>query len=637
MSDISKVSVDGTLYQVKDTKAQGDIAQAQSAINELDGEVSAVQSDMIVVSDTEPQTDVNKLWIVNENVPEYTVPTYEEHSELRDAFLYNELASPLTGWNNNKYRRTDGDAIGAEGTNANYRYLSVPCQEGDAFVLNVAASGVTRVPTFVFTATDGTILQNGDASVNCSNYYIEAPENAACLYINDKNSGGVCYKNTSFKKFCEDVKASIATAKNVNVFPLFGLNGLRRKFRNVTFLRVDNRTIHVSGTTTNTAANARIMTINAANRSFFGPENKLKFNLSMSSSIYIYLDYTLEGGESYSERINNSGTVQLLNEFSELAIRLIVTKNSTVDEDVAIEMIAHPDGEDTQETVKVLCIGNSFTSNAVSYAPALMKSIGNVRAVMAKTYSSGARITQYNDWFDNDSAVLSYHKYNPGTETWSNGQANKTLKEIIADEDWDIITFSPGRNSGHSDIDEITSADVNELIYKVLNYYASVHTGKGVKVGWLMPQISPGTASSYTYQECIEFVQEIYDGTPIDFVIPGITSIENARTTSLNDLGDYGGLAHDSTGHIQAGIGALICGYTTAVSILKLMGKSWHGILQNPIKPDEDWIRSQNAFGHGEIQGVTDKNCYIAQKCVIAAMKNPYEITTITEDEIPSE
>lgn len=66
MSDISKMTINDSTYNLKD-------AEARSKIN-----------DIILVQDTEPQTDNNKLWITDDAATEFTIPTMTDFDELAD-------------------------------------------------------------------------------------------------------------------------------------------------------------------------------------------------------------------------------------------------------------------------------------------------------------------------------------------------------------------------------------------------------------------------------------------------------------------------------------------------------------------------------------------------------------------------
>lgn len=275
--------------------------------------------------------------------------------------------------------------------------------------------------------------------------------------------------------------------------------------------------------------------------------------------------------------------------------------------------------------LKVLCIGNSYTRDNMSYVPYIMEQYTDAFITLGISYYSGASIDNYYNFIQNDSAVLTYNKKSPTSTAWT-AVNNKTLKQILADEDWDIITFQQA-SSYAMDWDKYSN--LNNLIDEVINYKLSVHS-KPVKLGWLMPQIRESIKTSSTFGEIITCINNLLDITPIDFVLPCGTAIENARGTSLNSLGDSGALAYDSNGHLQEGLPCLIGAYASAYKLLELMGTENVGIIGDQIRPTASWISSRSIpEQHGTSTGVTGANCILGQKCAVASLKFPEKISTI--------
>lgn len=277
------------------------------------------------------------------------------------------------------------------------------------------------------------------------------------------------------------------------------------------------------------------------------------------------------------------------------------------------------------QELKVLCIGSSFGQDSVVYAPFIMDELTqNINCTMGIAYSSGASIDNYSTWFDSDTAV-SYYKRKLTANAWSSAES-KSVKEILTDEKWDIILFNQSAYDGGV---ESTFSNFNSLIDKVANYVMSQNE-KSVKFGYTMPQRALGYASRYTYADMISCVEHILDTTPIEFFIPCGTAIETARGTSLNSIGDSGGLTYDSTGHLQEGLPVLLSSYVTALKLLELCGINNVGVMGNTIRPTAAWVTSHAIPGqNGTSTGVTDSNCLLAQKCAIAAIKKPTETSVI--------
>lgn len=277
--------------------------------------------------------------------------------------------------------------------------------------------------------------------------------------------------------------------------------------------------------------------------------------------------------------------------------------------------------------LRVLMIGNSYTNDCSAYAPLIVENISrSVSITLGTTYYSGASIDDYSGWFDNDSAVLTYYKYKSRSGKYATAQTGRTLKQCVADEPWDIIVFQQASTDQGT---WSTFSNLNTLIDKVLAYHASVH-GNPVKVGWMFPQLRYGLIETVTYEDVVDCVEKVMQTTPCSFFFPCGTAVQNARGTTLDNIGDSGHLCADGNGHLQAGLPSLIPSYVTALKLLELAGEPWHGVLQDHIRPTAAWVSAINSPGeNGTSTGVTDANCYLAQKCAVAAIKFPTTVTVV--------
>lgn len=300
-----------------------------------------------------------------------------------------------------------------------------------------------------------------------------------------------------------------------------------------------------------------------------------------------------------------------------------------------------------KKQIRVLCIGNSYTQDNMSYVPFIMKRVApDIDLTLGMSYYSGARIDQYIDFFDNDTRVLMYSKINSADTAWTTWGINtttpqegqKTIKEILADEPWDIITIQQGSAYMAS---WSTFTGLNTWIDKIISYERSQGL-RHVRIGWLMPQMRKPQeyiSANYTFENMIDCVQKVIATSPCSFVIPCGTAIENARGTSLDSLGAYssdapdgkGHLCYDTNGHLQEGLPCLCGAYAATLKLLELFGMPYIGILAENTSPNDTWLSGKNIpIAHGSAVGVSEANCYLAQKCAVAAVKNMYEVTPIT-------
>lgn len=290
-------------------------------------------------------------------------------------------------------------------------------------------------------------------------------------------------------------------------------------------------------------------------------------------------------------------------------------------------------GEGTTSTrvIKILSVGNSYSADAFMYFPYVFRNIVSDIDVIVGIASIGSSTVQMHlENANSGSASYYYYKWTSTNNRWTSS-SSKTLEYCVTNEDWDFITFQQ-KSTNSADYTTI-SPYLNPLIDWVFGKVT-----KAVKIGWLMTPalprgnsgLQPYNYSSDTfYASLVTTAQSILNDTPVSFVIPEGTAIQNCRKTSLNNLGDYtyNYMSQDGV-HLQQGLPCLAASYACVQYILDMIGYSNKGILGDSIRPtdslDDTWnILSQQ----GNCVGVTNANCLLAQKCVLMAMKKPYEIT----------
>ena len=418
------------------------------------------------------------------------------------------------------------------------------------------------------------------------------------------------------------------TPQGVNILPIYGNIESPYTRNGITFSWKDYHIIHVEGTASAEANYNLIISRHVPIPGIVAGEDVL-FKVKNAPSgvnvqVWKYTGGTDSGSVLYSfaktclRRIHDDSTGQL--------IRLNIASGTAIAAggvDIELEIIAKP----AIKHLRVLLIGNSYTNDCSAYAPLIAEGLSkNVAITLGTTYYSGASIDNYIDWFDNDSAVLTYYKYNALSNKYDTALSSRTLKQCIANEPWDIIVFQQASSAQGT---WSTFSNLNTLINKVLTYNATLHS-KAVKIGWMFPQLRYSIIGSTTYAKVVECVQNVLNTTPIDFFIPCGTAVQNARGTSLDSIGDSGHLCADGDGHLQAGLPSLLASYVSALKLLELAGEPWHGILQDATRPTATWVTNINSPGeNGTSTGVTDENCYLAQKCAVAAIKFPTTVSTV--------
>jgi len=191
----------------------------------------------------------------------------------------------------------------------------------------------------------------------------------------------------------------------------------------------------------------------------------------------------------------------------------------------------------SQEVIKILAIGNSFSQDATeSYVDDLAKA-DSVKLIIANMYIGGCSLeTHWNNALGNLSEY-SYRKINEGDFTTT---ASQSLLNAIKDEDWDIITFQqvsqysgmltsyfPYLTSLYQYVkSHATNPDVKFALHQTWAYAAnSTHTGFA----------NYNNDQTQMYQAIVQTVNDAATQVGIDIIIPAGTAIQNGRTSYVGD------------------------------------------------------------------------------------------------------
>lgn len=291
-------------------------------------------------------------------------------------------------------------------------------------------------------------------------------------------------------------------------------------------------------------------------------------------------------------------------------------------------------GGAARRSVKIICFGNSFTQDSMSYVPTILKNVcPSLDVTLAIAFIGGCQLAQhYANFCDTETTAgdttfvakkYSLQKYTSETERWT-VIGDRTYKEILDNDDWDIVTFQEGGISAHKEWEIYYEPYIYDIHKSVFD-----NVGKSVRLGWLSihgTYKSSASGDLQNYLAVIENTKKVMELTGTDLLFPFGTAVQNLRTTPLNSLGEYGNLKYDS-GHLQEGIGCLTAAYANAIVILRVCGYDNISIIGDTTRPDDTWRTDGLVVGaHGTTIGITEDNAYCAQIAAIQAVKNPYEI-----------
>ena len=268
----------------------------------------------------------------------------------------------------------------------------------------------------------------------------------------------------------------------------------------------------------------------------------------------------------------------------------------------------------SQRTLRVLAIGNSFSEDAVEqYLWELGKEAG-VNFVIGNAYRGGWSLAAH--WKDASTraADTEYRKVVNGRRT---NLGKRTIKDIVTDEPWDVITLQ--QVSQEAGRDESYEPSLSLMI----GYVKALATNDSVRLGfhqtWAYAQDSSHGGFAYydrnqflMYASIVAAVEEAMQNHrgDLQFYIPVGTAIQNARTTELADpvIGDAQPVNRELTRdgfHLNYTIGRYIAACTWLEA---LTGISSVGLKSRP-------------------KGVTPVQAELAQQAAHAAIEVPVAVT----------
>ncbi len=211
----------------------------------------------------------------------------------------------------------------------------------------------------------------------------------------------------------------------------------------------------------------------------------------------------------------------------------------------------------SRKSFKLLCVGNSFSDNALNYAYSILNSFGVQEIVLGNLYIGGCDITTHVNNAATDAPNYVYRKNTSGQFKSSNGTKMSTA---FRDEDWDYATMQ--QSSGKSGMIDTYNAEIGAL-----NSFVRDSIGnENLKLGWHMTwayaensnhQDFPNYHNSQTemYESIVNCVKEkIVPNDKFDFIVPAGTAIQNARTSYLGDTFTADGYHLEDLGEFIAGM-----------------------------------------------------------------------------------
>lgn len=211
-------------------------------------------------------------------------------------------------------------------------------------------------------------------------------------------------------------------------------------------------------------------------------------------------------------------------------------------------------GAKTDDTLKILSIGNSFSDDTMQYVYQIAKSAGVENIKLGNLYIGGCTLDLHATNASYDKAAYDYRTNSNGT--WSN-TPNYKISDALLSENWDYVTLQQA--SGSSGI-----ADTYATLQYMIDYVKSLAPDAEIfwNMTWAYQQDS--THSEFPkydsdqmtmYRAIVAAVEEkICTNEDIAGVITNGTAIQNARTSYVGDR-----LTRDGF-HLSLDLGRYIAG-----------------------------------------------------------------------------
>ncbi len=256
------------------------------------------------------------------------------------------------------------------------------------------------------------------------------------------------------------------------------------------------------------------------------------------------------------------------------------------------------------KSLKVLAIGNSFSTDATKYLWNICKNAGVEEIVVGNLYIGGCSLdTHYNNIKDAKGA----YTYQKNTNGYFVDYSATSVQTAIADEDWDFITLqqvsqNAGKSGTFTRLDEIVAflsetCPESTILWHMTWAYQQDSTHSGFS-GYNNDQMTMYNAIVSTVKS------EVGKYPEIKGIIPSGTVIQNIRTSTVGDT-----LTRDGS-HMSEGLGRYSVGVT------------WFACLTGG-SVDMPYYYPANSIHKQEVQ----QNYHIIAEAVQNALEYPLEIS----------
>ncbi len=266
-----------------------------------------------------------------------------------------------------------------------------------------------------------------------------------------------------------------------------------------------------------------------------------------------------------------------------------------------------------KDTMRLLCIGNSYSLDGTICLPQLMVDMGistKTFGIYCAMYAGASLEYWYNNLVNNDTIKYIYRM--GGSITLS--EKNRTLRDLLH-EQWDVIVLQ--QYSDDSDKYE-THVPYIGILKEVIQHECP---NKDLVIAWHLTwshasNFERGPYSEKGWEGIAECTNRITNNYGIKTIIPVGTAIQNARSCDLNDDMEItrGG------SHLSYGVGHYIAGLAWFETLCRpIYGISCIGSIPSESMKRIDATKTP-------FYSITEENYLKCQECVSKAIEKPFSI-----------
>lgn len=288
----------------------------------------------------------------------------------------------------------------------------------------------------------------------------------------------------------------------------------------------------------------------------------------------------------------------------------------------------------------ILALGNSFTRNYWQYVPAILNEWYGDKihfTIFAGLYDS-SNFESWKEYLNSGTTarVMAVTVHGSWRDFGNTTTPRSSANAIFSAYNFDLVGFQQVST---------LSANYSTISMHWINAVKALSriTGRHVDVMWTMTHATTAARASDSQVSDIDYTDTMM-GNIIDTneqfaedfavdICPVGTAIQNARHTGINDLewaGASPGAMMPDTKHLQAGFACFIAGLVVARFIGKKLGIDiqCYGDKMNIDAAFDAAYSKMATYGTSAVYATDADMNYLAQRCVEAALRFPFEIKT---------